>query len=624
MNDAPTPRPPTGPPAGPLTGHLVDLQAGRGTGTGPEGPIAEVDRRVADLLARRCDLTDPIALDLVTLLVAAQRHGHSCLDLERIDGLLENLAGDGATPRPPSPPLEELLDSLRGHPTIEQPATDRPDGAPTGDDPVRPLVLRGSRLFSRRNDADEASVAGDLRRLASVPPTVPADLDASPLRSLFPAPEAHDPHSREPAPQHRAVHSFLDGGVTVLTGGPGTGKTYTIARALAALIEASLTDRPPRIAVCAPTGKAAARMGESLAAAATGLEPGLARRLVDVEPTTVHRLLGPRPDTWTRFRHHAGRPLDVDVVVADETSMLSLSLLARLLEAVPTGARLLLVGDPDQLESIESGSVLRDLVDADGTSPTLTGRVVRLVANHRAREGTQLPELAEAIRLGAVETVLELLADGVGITWNPTADPPGRATELLGPVLPSLTGIDWSVADERDLELVSGHLASSTEHRLLCGNRHGPTGASTWNRLVEDALDLRGQWYPGRPLLATRNESRLGLVNGDVGVVVRTPDGPRACFEVRGGLRLLHPSQLPPVDTAYALTIHKSQGSEYTDVTTILPAGGSPLLRRELLYTAITRARRSVTIVGTDEAIRSAVERRGSRMTGLVDALAGT
>ena len=605
MNDVPMPRP--------LTGDLA--------GPAPEGPIAEVDRRVADLLARRCDLTDPVALDLVTLLVAAQRHGHSCLDLNRIDDLLDDLSADGTPLRPPIPPVETMLDALRGHPTVDVPAAGKPDGKPTTDDPVRPLVLRGDRLFSQRNHANEASVAADLRRLAATSPAIPATVDDATLDMLFPGPTVDDPKPLRPDPQKRAVRSFLNGAVTILTGGPGTGKTFTIARVLATLIHAWPIDRPPRIAVCAPTGKAATRIGESLAQAATGLRPDLAQRLVDIEPTTIHHLLGSRPDTRARFDHHAGDTLGVDVVVVDETSMLSLSLLARLLEAVPSGARLLLVGDPDQLESIENGSALRDLVDADGTSSTLTGRVVRLTANHRAQDGTQIGDLAEAVRLGEVGTVLELLADGVGIHWNPTANPPGEAGALLEPILPSLAGVDWSVSDEGDLELVRNHLSSSTEHRLLCGNRHGPTGASTWNRLVEDALNVHGTWYPGRPLLVTRNEGQLGLVNGQVGVIVRTPDGMRACFEVRGSYRLLHPSQLPPVETAYALTIHKSQGSEYADVTSILPAEGSPLLRRELLYTAITRARRSVTIVGTDEAVRSAVERRGFRMTGLVDAL---
>lgn len=604
MNGDPIPRP--------LTGHLP--------GPPTDDAIIEVDRRVADLLARHCDLSDPLALDLVVLLVAAQRHGHSCLDLERIDDLLGDLSSDDATVLPTVPPLDDLVSAFRRHPAVEE--ADSWDGpetaleAPATDDPIRPLVLHGTKLFSQRNHTDEASVAANLRRLAAVLPITRIAVDESTLERLFAGPTDDGPD-----PQRLAVQTFLGGGVTVITGGPGTGKTFTIARALAALIEASPTDRPPRIAVCAPTGKAAARMRESMSAASSGLEPGLARRLVDIEPTTVHRLLGSRPDSRTRFRHDVHHTLGVDVVVVDECSMMSLALLARLLESVPTGARLLLVGDPDQLESIESGSALRDIVDADGPAPALTGRVVRLTANHRVRGNTQLGELAEAVRLGLTDTVLDLLANGAGIRWDPTDNPPGHVNALLEPVLSSLADIDWSVSDDGDLGIVGSHLAASTAHRLLCGNRHGPTGASTWNRLIESTLEVRGSWYPGRPLLITHNESRLGLVNGDVGVAVRTDAGVRACFEVNGSLRLLHPSQLPPVETAYALTIHKSQGSEYTDVTVILPSGGSPLLRRELLYTAITRARRSITLVGTSEAIRSAVDRRGSRMTNLVDAL---
>jgi len=606
MSDDPMPRP--------LIGHLP------GPADGRADAVAEVDLRVADLMARHCGLTDPVALDLVVLLVAAQRQGHSCLDLGLIDELLGDLSADEPTTGPEIPRLEDLIGVFTGHPAVAetdvQRALETVSGGPTSDDQVRPLVLDGSKLFSQRNHTDETSVAYHLRRLAAAPPAVLTVVDDVTLDGLFDGP-VDDPVD----PQRRAVRKFLEGGVTVITGGPGTGKTFTIARALAALIGAYPADRPPRIAVSAPTGKAAAQTKESMSSAATGIEPALAQRLVDIEPTTIHRLLGSHPDSRTRFRHDAHHTLGVDVVVVDETSMMSLALLARLLEAVPSGARLLLVGDPDQLESIESGSTLRDIVEADSPASPLGGRVVRLLANHRARGSTQIGELAEAIRLGSTDTVLNLMENGTGITWIPTDHPPDHARLLLDPVLPSLTDVDWSVADEEDLQSVGRRMAALTAHRLLCGNRHGPGGASTWNRLIESALGVRGAWYPGRPLLVTHNESRMGLVNGDVGVTVRTPDGLRACFEVRGSLKLLHHAQLPPVETAYALTIHKSQGSEYTDVTAILPSTGSPLLRRELLYTAITRARRSVTIVATSAAIRSAVERRSARMTDLVNAL---
>ena len=602
MSDDPMPQP--------LIGHLPGPTDERADA------IAEVDLRVADLMARHCGLTDPVALDLVVLLVAAQRQGHSCLDLSRIDELLGDLSVDEPTTGPKIPRLEDLIGVFTDHPAVAEAGAQRAletvSGGGTSEDLIQPLVLDGSKLFSQRNHTDETSVAYHLRRLAAAPPAVLTEVDDATLDGLF-----DDPVD----PQRRAVRKFLEGGVTVITGGPGTGKTFTIARALAALISAYPADQPPKIAVSAPTGKAAARTKESMSSAATGIEPALAQRLVDIEPTTIHRLLGSRPDSRTRFRHDAHHTLGVDVVVVDETSMTSLALLARLLEAVPTGARLLLAGDPDQLESIESGSTLRDIVDADSPTSPLGGRVVRLLANHRARGSTQIGELAEAIRLGATETVLNIMENGAGIIWIPTDHPPDHARVLLNPVLPSLTDVDWSVTDEEDLQSVGRRLAASTAHRLLCGNRHGPGGASTWNRLIESALGVRGAWYPGRPLLVTRNESRMGLVNGDVGVTVRTPDGVRACFEVRGSFKLLHQAQLPPVETAYALTIHKSQGSEYTDVTAILPSAGSPLLRRELLYTAITRARRSVTIVATTAAIRSAVERQSARMTGLVDAL---
>ena len=627
----------------PLIRELLDPRMG------PSDVLVEVDLRVADLLKRRCGITDPLILDLVILLVAAQRRGHSCLDLERVDEFLAGLIGESTAgltggrvvdSRQVHRP-EDLVAALRAceavsiHtswpsattteesgdvPDAEEPAFDTDEKAPAEDtaNETPPLAVHGKRLYSQRSHHDESTVAAGLRRLAGAAPAIRASIDDASIERLIPAVDG----DAMTDPQRLAIRTFLESGLTVITGGPGTGKTFTISHALAGLLMAAPTDRPPRIAVCAPTGKAAARTKESLANACGPLSAELSERLIAIDPTTIHKLLRPRSNSRTRFRHDARHPLGVDVIVVDETSMVSLPLLARLVDAIPTGVRLLLVGDPDQLESIASGSVLRDVVMADRDASPLSGRVIRLTTNRRIESGAQIGDLAEAVRRGAADEVIGLLeSDSPGITWIPTGHPPDRDEDVLAPILSGLSGVDWDLSDADDLEELAHCLTTAGNHQILCTNRHGPAGVSTWNELVENARGVRGGWYPGRKLLVTRNDNRIGLVNGDVGVVVRVPEGLRACFVIHGEPRLLHQAQLPHVETASALTIHKSQGSEYPNVTAILPSLGSPLLRRELLYTAVTRASRSITLVGTDDAVRAAVEEQTIRMTGLTEAL---
>ena len=584
----------------PLIGPLLDTDL-----------LAEVDLRVADLLSRRCAVDDLLVLDLVVLLVAAQRSGHACLDLRLVGELRQSLlAGSGVDDESPVPAAADLAAALLASPAVSN------AGEPSQDGLVRPLVLDGLRLHSQRSWTDEESVSDRLRRLAAWRTATVVDLDKR-LGRLFSDQGIDDP-------QRRAARSFVENGLTVFVGGPGTGKTYTIARALAAALEPDHDGRIPRIAVCAPTGKAAARAGDSLAEAAEVLGGDVADRLLAITPSTIHRLLGNRPNVRTRFRHDPDRLLDIDAVVVDETSMVSQALLSRLVEALPLGCRLLLAGDPSQLESIEAGSVLRDVVDAakvDG-SP-LHDRVVELTTNWRVADRSPVIDLAEAIRENRPDDVVGLLRSvGDAVRWIETDHPTDRAEEVLTEMVRPLAETSWVIESADDEAGLLDCLKAAVAHRLLCGHRHGPTGVSTWNRLVAEQLGGRGAWYPGRPLLVTRSEIRTGLVNGDTGIVVGTPLGPRACFRIHGRPTLLSQAQLPPTETAYALTVHKSQGSEYPAVTLLLPPVGSPLLKRELLYTAVTRASGSVTVVGSEAALRTAVSERAVRMTGLVDALA--
>ncbi len=479
------------------------------------------------------------------------------------------------------------------------------------------LRLEGSLLYLDRHWREEKQVYDDLvARLGVRPPEIEETHLQAALQRMFPPGWEEQRDATE-----RATRQWT----TVLTGGPGTGKTASVARLLAVLSEQHevATGRPPRVALAAPTGKAAARLQESVARERDGgqMPAEDAARLVGIAASTVHRLLGWRPDNSTRFRHHRGNPLPYDVVVVDEVSMVSLTQMTRLLEAVRPTTRLVLVGDPDQLASVEAGAVLADLVA--GFEERADSPVVRLLTTHRTADdegGRALDALAEAIRAGDADEAVALLgsaADAVRLV-----DPEDRAataavrTEVVG------RAVDIAAAaQEADADVATELLE---RHRLLCAHREGPYGVSGWNRQVVHHLgDSAGvahldEWYAGRPVLITANDRGLGLSNGDLGVTVRAEDGRlRVVVRSDGELRSFAPTRLTGVETVYAMTVHKSQGSEAAAVTVVLPPGDSPLLTRELLYTAVTRARQRVTVLGTEESIRAAVARKVQRASGL-------
>jgi exodeoxyribonuclease V alpha subunit len=428
----------------------------------------------------------------------------------------------------------------------------------------------------------------------------------------------------------------------LVTGGPGTGKTTAVAGLLALLVDqaAARGERPPRIALAAPTGKAAARLQEAVAAATARLPTTDRERLGALPAVTMHRLLGWRGAS-TRFRHDRGNRLPHDVIVLDETSMVSLTLMARLLEALRPQARLVLVGDPDQLSSVEAGAVLADLVA--GLAPLDPGAVATLRTSHRF--GAGIGELAAAVRDGDAATALRVLHAGrPDVTLLDPADP---ATLEQVRAIAVRSALALRTAAEAPDE--SAALAALDGHRLLCAHREGPFGAAHWNRLVERWLaDETGvavgaawgrEWYAGRPLIVTENDYGLGLYNGDTGVVLAgavgrdgdtgggaagaidqgAPGGSAlvALIAAAGAPLRLTTSRLASVETMHALTIHKSQGSQAAEVTVVLPEQDSRLLTRELLYTAITRAQQHVRVVATDDAIRHAVCRPAQRASGL-------
>ncbi len=341
---------------------------------------------------------------------------------------------------------------------------------------------------------------------------------------------------------------------------------------------------------------------------------------------TVHRLLGPRPDHRTRFRHDADNPLALDLLVVDETSMLALPLTARLLEAVPDECRLVLVGDPDQLTSIEVGAVLGDIVRAAEAGSPLASRVVRLTRQHRTGTDSPIGPLAEAIRRGDADATIDLLRSGTARQLRfvevPDGDVPGAAMEAV------LAAVGPAYAAARDAALAGDRgaaLDGVAAARILCGHRRGPFGVAAWNESVEAFLGSATKAgrapVAGRALLATRNDPRTGLVNGDHGVLVRTGAGVRAVFRRNGELVAFDLAELDAVETAYALTVHKSQGSEYATVAVVHPPADSPLVSRELLYTAVTRTAGQLVVVASVESIRRAVTTPTHRVTGLADAL---
>ncbi|MDP1806895.1 MAG: exodeoxyribonuclease V subunit alpha, partial [Acidimicrobiales bacterium] len=442
--------------------------------------------------------------------------------------------------------------------------------------------------------------------------------------------------------------------LTVVAGGPGTGKTTTVARVLALLHEqaAGAGRRPPLVALAAPTGKAAARLEEAVHEEAARLPIADEARqwLLGLSAVTLHRLLGWQPGNRARFRHDRRNRLPHGVVVVDETSMVALTMMARLLEAVRPAARLVLVGDPDQLASVEAGAVLGDIVGpaAEGLllSPAaarslseaagqpveaseppagaaVADGIVVLRTVHRYRGA--IAELAEAVQRGDAGAAVDVLSgEHDDVAWL-KVDVATSARGALHPVRDAVIEAGTLVSEAAAAGRGRDALSALGGFRLLCAHRRGPYGVATWTAQVERWLGLAGAagWYPGRPLLVTENDYGLGLYNGDSGVVVAHGDagGVRAVFERRGELLELTPQRLASVDTVYAMTVHKAQGSQFDQVAVLLPDPTSPILTRELLYTAITRARRRLILVGTEEAVRGAVERPITRASGLRESL---
>jgi exodeoxyribonuclease V alpha subunit len=654
--------------------------------------LREIDAAFAAFLVREVPDAAPLAVLAAALASHQLGHGHACLDIEqalRDPGRAlslpppgDDLAEDDAPPRPDAVLLgitaADWCRVLHSQPALV--------GSAAGD---TPLVCVGRRVYLRRYWCYERDVrAGIEARLSRVAALSSAAL-REPLGRLFP----DDPAAPGPDWQKLACALAARSAFAVVTGGPGTGKTTTVVRLLALLQALALAEpgaRALRIRLAAPTGKAAARLSQSIAGAVARLpleglpQAEAVRAAIPSQVTTLHRLLGSRPDT-RRFKYHAGQPLPVDVLVVDEASMVDLEMMSAVLDALPPAARLVLLGDKDQLASVEAGSVLGELcrraeaghytlataawlaelagapiaprlVNAAGTA--LDQAVAMLRHSHRFGAESGIGRLAAAVNAGDVDAVHRVLRQGhaelARVALEPGQESALRRLAIDGSASPhaGAAGADDrplgyrhflrvlrearpapGVSQEEVDAWAAAVLAAHGQFQLLCALRRGPWGVEGLNRrvaawLCEDGLIPRADgWYAGRPVLVTRNDYGLGLMNGDIGITLEVPaaSGPgvlRVAFAAEDGtgIRWVPPSRLHAVETVFAMTVHKSQGSEFTHAALVLPDRGSPVLTRELLYTGITRAKSWFSLIetGANNVLEQSVRQRVLRFGGLL------
>ena len=607
------------------------------------GVLADIDRGFAGLM-RELGAGDDVAL-VAALTSARHRAGHACLPLASCAGqsaiqaagsLPAHEDGRGDHPDPPEevlqvrlPAQDALLDALRRSGLVGGGG-----GAPVAAE--HPLVLDGGRLYLQRMFRAECEVAARLRALAEFEPS--REMFGASPEMLGTASEPPDPPPETPdtslaaifgtdAQRHAAARAIVERRLCVVTGGPGAGKTHLAVRLIALLVARGLA-APHRVALATPTGKAAARLQESVASQLAGLVrivPALERFTPAAQ--TIHRLL-----------IDAGRRrLRVDALIVDECSMVDIGLMQRLANALPEPARLVLLGDADQLASVQPGAVFSDICAAgDGRrAGPLASCVTRLGTSYRFDPSSGIGRLARAIVGGDAEGAVAALMDG------------GEAeTALLA--LPDAGAFDRFAADYAErwcaplVEAMHDTPLDAAEpgriptafprRRVLCSHRQGRFGADRFNRLVESRLRQLGLapanegLYPGRPVIVTRNDPATGLSNGDTGVAIRTAGGDLQVWfpELKGrdgGPFLIAPSRLAEHAGFFALTVHRAQGSEYDEVAFVPGPAASPVNVRELFYTAVTRARRKVVVLADRASVRAAVARTTARITGLLDRL---
>lgn len=519
-----------------------------------------------------------------------------------------------------------------------------------------PLIIDHNRLYLYRYWEYEKKLADCIKQRVQQQPfiknyeKIDLELLKQTLSSLFPNKEKTTDWQRA------ALLNAVFNNFTVITGGPGTGKTTVITRIIAMLLILAKGERL-NILMTAPTGKAAARLSESVTNFKNRIDcPEQIRNLIPVETFTIHRMLGTIPNS-PYFRHNSGNLLAANIVIVDEASMVDLALMSKLVQAIPENAKLILVGDKDQLASVESGAVLGDIcnrgdlgrfsddfaniikkINDDNlnnafqqTSSSFPVRdsIVGLKKNYRFSEQSGIKELSSFVNKGDPTGAFAALKKGTGVAWRTINTGEDLQDNLKELVIKGFSGfLQTCTPDEA--------IAGLNEFKILSPVKKGPLGVFALNRIVERILSAEGlirtdtlspnSWYPGRPVLITRNDYNLKLFNGDIGIIMfadKSKSKQMYAFfpDTSGGVRRFLPWQLPEHETVFAMTVHKSQGSEFENIIMILPEKDNRVLTRELIYTGITRTRKSLTIWGTEAVLKAAILRKIERTSGLREAL---
>lgn len=580
-------------------------------------PFGLLERALLASLQRLEPQAPDAVLACAALCSEALAAGDVCLPLARVAGRRPWAEFDFALP-----PLAELRVLLSGSVLV---------GAPGR---FAPLILEGERLYLARYQAYEQRLAERLLALSAERPAVDEALLSESLARLFAF------NQQQPDWQRLAAAQAVRRRLAVISGGPGTGKTTTVVRLLAALLEQPGGERLA-IGLAAPTGKAAARMAEAIRNAKADLPlADHLKALLPEEARTLHRLLGSRGDS-PAVRHDAARPLALDVLVVDEASMVDLALMAKLVDALPPQARLILLGDKDQLAAVEAGAVFAELCEGRGfdaeaaaelqritgqTVPVETPRsalgdaVVLLTHSHRFAGDSGIGELARRINTGDAAGTLNLLRESrTDLAWQAEPSQVALLERLEQGYAPYLKAARRGDPTEA--------FATFNAFRALTAQREGPWGVGGLNEALEArikrrySLAERERWYPGRAVMVRQNDYALGLFNGDIGLCLAGEHGLRVYFEGEDGFRAFAPARLPSHDSAFAMTVHKSQGSEFSEVLLALPESPSPLLTRSLFYTGITRAKHKVEIWGLPARLAEAVNTKAERAAGLAQRL---
>ena len=598
-----------------------------------EGLFSGLDVHFARFMEKVSGTSSPSLRLAAALVSRSTREGHICLDLAATAGEKLNDGGD-LEEAIACPKLPLWKKELLGREVVGRP----------GD--YKPLVLDDKdRLYLFRYWDYQEKLAGLIRsRVGEKEAPVDMALLKEGLSKAFPSHREDDVDWQKVAACAAVFKRFV-----VISGGPGTGKTTTVAKVMALLIEQSSTNRV-RIAFVSPTGKGASRLQQAIKEVKAALHfPEDVKAAIPEEASTIHRLLGSIPDS-PYFRHNARKKLPLDVLVVDEASMVDLALLSKLIQALPVESQLILLGDKDQLASVEAGAVLGDMCGAGRLNsfsshfcervgraigkkmspgkeggPAIKDCVIQLTENYRFGPESGIAALSLAVNAGEAHGAEACFKEGHyrDITWVDLPRP-----EMLGVALKrGILGEYRGGLRAKDPLEVFQHFE---RFRILCALREGPYGVSAVNRMMQNMLreegwiDPKARWYRGQPLMITRNDYHLKLYNGDTGVILA--DGPgkdlKAFFQVPDGtIRKFHPARLPEHETVYAMTVHKSQGSEFDRVLLLLPDRESPVLTRELLYTGITRAKKGVEIWGRTPVFKKAISRRTERASGLHDLL---